>query len=96
MDNLARDSTMAIASGMSYGKWKALHPNTAGIVLEKPKEKKTNEKKQNYPVRLCRWCGKEIPDSANGHRRYCGEECAYEAKLKMATERYWEKNRKDR
>ena len=82
MDNLARDSSMAVAAGMSYGKWKALHPNTAGIVPEKPKQTKSK------PVRLCRWCGNEIPETANAHRRFCCAACAYEGKLRAANERY--------
>ena len=92
MDNLARDSSMAIAAGMSYGKWKALHPHTAEIVPEKPKATK---KKKSKPVRLCRWCGKEIPETANAHRRYCCAGCAYEGKLSAANERYREKKRRE-
>lgn len=85
MDNLARDSSMAIAAGMSYGKWKALHPHTSGIIPERPKEK---EKKNTKPVRLCRWCGKEIPASAHGGRKYCDADCQYAGQLRRSNERY--------
>lgn len=69
MDRLTRDSTAAIAAGMSYGKWKALHPHT--------------EYGDGNKVKLCKICGGIISRSKGrgGHNvLYCSYECADDAK----------------
>ena len=65
MGNISRDAKAARAAGMSYGKWKILHPKTA--------EKKV-EKKPKYH-RVCPECGTEFyTDRAD--KVYCDPECA--------------------
>jgi hypothetical protein len=67
------DSIAAQKAGMSYGKWKALHPHTGveeTAVVQGPK-------------RLCKICGQEIPEGYTG-KLYCGIECSYEGKKASA------------
>ena len=63
MDNLARDAAAALRAGMSYGKWKALHPFT----------KHQAETTEN--VRLCQRCGKPLPKGSRKERKYCSDLC---------------------
>lgn len=61
MDRLTKDSLSASKAGMSYGKWKALHPHTE------------HEEKDDGTVRRCIVCGKKL----YGHQRfYCGHNCS--------------------
>lgn len=77
IDRLAQESTMAIAAGMSYGKWKALQTPT---VIEKPKEKPG--------IRcVCEWCGKEFIQRDNRRRKYCGDTCRMSANYRRSYER---------
>lgn len=76
MDNLAKDSTAALKAGMSYGKWKALHPFT----------KHQAETAEN--VRLCHRCGNPIPKSSQPSRKYCSDLC----KMAADSARYGKKN----
>ena len=70
MDNLTMDAIAAERANMSYGKWKALHPNT------KPKEKKErNEGSKIY--RKCVVCGKQFAVS-NLFKVVCSKECRAE------------------
>ena len=62
------DSIAAQRAGMSYGRWKALHPHTG--------EDKVIPKAE--PKRLCKWCGGEIPAYKNKLTLYCSEECKYQ------------------
>lgn len=75
MDRLTLDCIAAQKAGMTYGKWKALHPCTEEGIAETPKKE----------VKLCQNCGKEMSNCYKG-RLYCGEECAYEAKMERARE----------
>ncbi len=75
-DNLSRDATRALAAGMSYGRWKSFYPHTKDdeIVIQDPNTKP------------CEICGK--PMKKGGRRKkYCSEECAYEAQ-KMRDKEY--------
>ncbi len=67
VDHLAQDAARALAAGMSYGKWKAMHPHTVEQMPEKEED-----------IRRCPICGREIPESKH-FQRYCSKECAYEA-----------------
>ena len=69
MDNLTMDSIAEQKAGMSYGKWKALHPHTKEVNPE-PEVCLEEEEK---PKVFCKICGKEII----GHRskRHCSNEC---------------------
>lgn len=65
MDNTSRDAKAAREAGMSYGKWKILHPETA------PKKA---ERKMKYH-RICPECGAEF-DTDRVDKRYCNPDCA--------------------
>ena len=75
MDRLTMDSIAAEKAGMSYGKWKALHPHTEVEIPEEPITKP------------CRNCGKQIPRSYKG-KLYCGVDCAHQARLARGREFY--------
>lgn len=60
MDRLTKDSLSASKAGMSYGKWKALHPHTE------------HEEKDDGTVRRCIVCGKKL---YGRQRFYCGHNC---------------------
>ena len=81
LDRLTRDSIAAEKAGMSYGKWKALHPHT-------------DEKVEvlDADVKLCKICGKPICNKIGGKRRlYCSIECSYEAVKERERARYYKK-----
>lgn len=81
MDRLARDSIAAAKAGMTYGKWKALHPNT--------------EEGNIGPEKLCKICGRVIPTRHRGsgcqRRLYCSIDCAYEAQVESNRASYHKK-----
>lgn len=64
MDNLAKDAAAALAAGMSYGRWKAIHGNTAVI-----------EKKEEIPEswKACPRCGNLF--KPKGRQIYCNIDC---------------------
>lgn len=80
MDNLARDSTAAIKAGMSYGKWKALHPHT-----------KREAEQESENARPCRRCGKPIPSELHPNFKYCSAECSHAATNERVRNKYREK-----
>ena len=99
MDRLTRDSIAAQRAGMTYGKWKMLHPHTEEADL--PDEIKVPRKKEEKPrqVKLCKICGKPIINSrtkgsGSQKRLYCSRECAYEAIKMHERERYRKKGDK--
>lgn len=64
MDNTARDAKAAKAAGISYGKWKILHPETAPKKVEKAKYH-----------RVCPCCGADfVTDRVD--KVYCNPDCA--------------------
>ena len=65
MDNLARDAMLENQARMSYGKWKAMHPNTT--------TKKEDAIQDGWKV--CEYCGKPF----KGGRRFCDIWCRTEA-----------------
>ena len=84
MDRLTQDCIAARKAGMTYGKWKALHPHTEVEEQELPK---TGSQK------LCKNCGSEIPVSYGG-KLYCGANCAAEARI--ASNRAYRQRKKER
>lgn len=72
MDQLTKDSIAAQKAGMSYGQWKALHPNTG----EAPKPVEVDIER----IRTCVICGKQFVVGVGKSKKYCGVECSYEAK----------------
>ena len=65
-DQLAEDATVALALGMSYGKYKALQRDNM-----LPRPHRPAHKVEIGPP--CLICGQPIP---KGKRKYCGPACA--------------------
>ena len=61
-DKLAQESAMALAAGMSYGKWKA---------MQSCKEIKRTDQSSNW--RICEWCGKPFMLKTNRNHVKCIE-----------------------
>lgn len=76
--------------GVSYGKYKAAHPNGGGCISTLPEQKAVSEK----PVRKCVRCGKAFSPT-HGNQTYCCAYCADEAKSaqqeKLRKKRHLEK-----
>ena len=75
LDRLTRDAMAARAAGMSYGKYKALHPHTEE--LEPEEEIVLDDDRRNM---ICLHCGKSFV--AYGHekrKKYCSDECREKA-----------------
>ena len=83
LDRLTMDSISAEKAGMTYGKWKALHPHTEVDVVP------------DKDARLCVVCGCVIPKrtGTSGRQRklYCSPECAYKAVQERMRARYYKK-----
>ena len=90
MDNLAKDAAVALAAGMSYGKWKAMQDFPVVIeketgrilVLDKPAviEKKAEEIPESW--RTCKRCGKPFKPNKFGRTQvYCEYECQRAAQM---------------
>lgn len=70
LDHLTRDVLAAEAAGMSYGKWKALHPHTGSDPAPEPSTGRR--------IITCANCGKEIVVTTMTRRKYCSETCRQE------------------
>lgn len=70
-DKLTQENAQALAAGMSYGKWKALHPVSVEEKLSKP----------YYNIKKCAFCGFEFR-SDSGKKVYCSDSCREKAYLK--------------
>ena len=73
MDNLSKDAMAAMRAGMSYGKWKALHPHTKpdplGITGGRAIQRELFE--------ICPVCG-NVFEITPEHRVTCSTECRKE------------------
>ena len=69
-DQLSKDSTAALRAGMSYGKWKALQWEKAGM----PAIRKQQEVDPEANT-ICRYCGKGFYAKFKHKRVFCSEEC---------------------
>ena len=94
-DNLSRDVEAAAAAGMSYGQYKALHPNTAPpkyersvpapddpITKHRPLPTETNTKR-------CPICGNDFVAYYKA-KIYCSDECKRQADRQHSRKRYRE------
>ncbi len=93
-DSLAMDAIAATDAGMTYGKWKAVHPNTkaeneAKLAIEKPK------KTISVYEHVCRGCGITFL-TTNQKRWYHDDACKYKKDQEKtnAKKREREKERK--
>lgn len=67
-DKLAQDAAAALAAGMSYGKWKALHSSPVKI-----------EKKIPEGWLVCQYCGKAFKPTTRRPQKYCELACQKQA-----------------
>lgn len=83
MDRLTRESTAAINAGMSYGKWKALHPE--GLPEDAP---------DPIPsvVKRCRICGAPV---GKGKKLYCSWDCEHAAAVIRERDAYHRRKHHD-
>ena len=58
---------MAIAAGMSYGKWKAMQNP---VTVQMPKSEPTPK-----AILVCDECGQKFPVYDNRNRKFCSEKC---------------------
>lgn len=65
-DKLSQEVSMALAAGMSYGKWKALQPR----MPFRPKEPL-----ESYREFTCEHCGCKFIRYDAIPRKYCGDRC---------------------
>ena len=74
-DNLTLDAMDARAAGMTYGKWKAQHPNTKEANEERlaPAQKPREQVRRVYEI-VCAGCGKTFL-AVNPLRLYCDDHC---------------------
>ena len=66
-DRLSQEATLAIAAGMSYGKWKAMQP-----LIDMP-----TEKISDCRTRACQRCGILflLNKKGNGVKKFCSDDC---------------------
>lgn len=90
MDNLARDAITATRMGMSYGYWKAEHPNTKRDITDKSKPKSEPRLYRN-----CAICGKRFA-VGNNFKMVCSVACRTERQRQQsnAYTRKWRKEQK--
>lgn len=82
LDRLTRDAIAADHAGQSYGKWKANHPQTGDV------DDDSMEVAEGVKVLICMQCGKEfLANNKQSNKRYCSEECRYEAAMERDKER---------
>lgn len=79
MDKLAYENHLALAAGMSYGKWKAMQDPVK--IEKKPGPFKIQ-------TRICAYCGCEYVPTNNRNRAYCGARCRKLRNAEMAAEKY--------
>lgn len=73
-DNLALDALAARRAGMSYGAYKALHPETRAANESGPQSKKQQTTTRRVYEFFCRSCGNKFT-TTNKKRRYCCDDC---------------------
>ena len=73
LDRLTRDCLAAEAAGMSYGKYKALHPHTG------EEDRLPIVGSGSYEC-TCACCGRTFYKEVNNAKKYCTDECRQKAK----------------
>lgn len=87
MDRLAKDAAEALKAGVTYGKYKALHP-----ITETPETPEQPLKDGVKIWRICEHCGKQYFNTKNNGSKYCGVKCKETAYRLRAKERSLQKN----
>jgi hypothetical protein len=65
-------------AGMSYGKYKAMHPNTKDANEARLAEKRPYKPRDTYVATCCN-CGR-VFEADNKNTRHCSDECRRQAK----------------
>ena len=78
MDKLSKEASMALAAGMSYGKWKAMQTPVKIVPV--------------VQEHFCLNCGKKIISGKS--IKYCDEVCASRYRAKLHREKVAEERRK--
>lgn len=89
MDQLTQWAVEANRLGMTYGQYVAKYHPEKQPEVRFPKKSKGALKNEDG-VKICQWCGKEIPPDIKSWR-YCCPECAHEAHEKQKMRRYDQK-----
>lgn len=87
MDNLAKDAAAALAAGMSYGKWKAIHGDT------RCDTQAASEEAVPEGWYICQHCGKPFKPKSRRQQKYCDSVCQQDAKYERDREKYRTRNR---
>ena len=86
MDNLAKDAAAALAAGMSYGKWKAIHGDTRDV-------NETKEVIVQEGWSICVHCGKVFKPRTRRPQKYCDTVCQEDALHERDREKYLARSR---
>lgn len=86
-DNLTMDAIDAERAGMTYGKYKAQHPNTkdANEARLAENRKQPRQSRKVYE-NTCLFCGEQFT-TMDARQRYCGDVC----KKRKNNAKYWAK-----
>ena len=83
MDRLAREAAAAQAEGLTYGQWKAKHPDG----LPDPQKPPLAQKPKTDPdMRACVRCGKMF-FATHRNRKYCDDLCRGQASTEAYNKR---------
>lgn len=84
IDRLTQENALALAAGMSYGKWKAKQPVQQVQQIEAP----TVAEQEYLPkYRLvCAHCGEEFL-AYSRNKKYCSDKCKWKADYKRQQEK---------
>lgn len=85
LDNLTLDSIAAERAGMSYGAYKAKHPNTYAAREAAGAFKKKATGPNKYLIK-CAWCGAEF-FAKSRDRKFCRDDCRKAAENKRYAEK---------
>ena len=81
MDKLAYENHLALAAGMSYGKWKA---------MQNPVKIEPKKLPIGIETKKCPWCGVEF-FSGDHKTKYCSKRCKQLARNDRMVQKYREK-----
>lgn len=81
-DKLSSEVAMALAAGMSYGKWKA---------MQTPVKIEPKKNPIGIETQRCAWCGAEFTSYDNRNRKYCGDRCRMLRDKAYSRQKYIEK-----
>ena len=84
-DRLSQESTAALATGLSYGKYKAQQYEAAQRTPAPAPKKVETDPRLKYDL-VCHICGRQYK-GANKRRKYCSDTCAETAYRQLKKQR---------